>query len=217
MTSIFSVGRNTTAEAVSDESGRARLALRQVGFARLLATILFILLGLAAAALSWKLPLFGAAERALYDLRVVIAAPSVDQDPRVVMVVFNDDTLKHTQRRSPLDRALLAKALTQIDALGPKAIGIDILIDEPQPDDDQLVAALRGMRTPTHLAFASNATNPDEIELWQETFLRQFQARFAGSHSTPASIRVEKEDDVVRRWPSHQPGRTRRSTAIAAA
>lgn len=189
-----------------EQRGRARLALRRVGFARLVATVLFIALGLAAAALSWRLPLFGAAERALYDLRVVVAAPSVDQDPRIVMVVFNDDTLEHTQRRSPLDRALLARALTQIDALRPKAIGIDILIDEPQPDDAKLVAALRAMHTPTHLAFASNATNPDEIEVWQETFLRRFRSMLAGSQSVPASIRVEKEDDVVRRWPSPQPG-----------
>jgi adenylate cyclase len=192
--------------ALAEPGVRARLALRRIGAPRLAMTILFVALGVAAAAYSWQMPLFGAAERALYDLRVVLTAPAVDQDPRVVMVVFNDDTLKHTRRRSPLDRALLAKALTQIDALGPKAVGIDILVDEPQPDDEQLVAALRGMRTPTHLAFARNATNPDEIATWQEDFLRSFQARLVGSQSTPASIRVEKEDDVVRRWPSHAPG-----------
>jgi adenylate cyclase len=192
--------------ALAEPGVRARLALRRVGVPRLAVTILFIVLGVSVAAFSWQLPLFGAAERALYDLRVVLTAPAVDQDPRVVMVVFNDDTLKNTQRRSPLDRGLLAQALTQIDALGPKAIGIDILIDEPQPEDEQLVAALRGMRTPTHVAFASNATNSEEIATWQETFLRQFQSRLAGSRSTPASIRVVKEDDVVRRWPAHKPG-----------
>jgi len=189
--------------ALAEPGVRARLALRRVGVPRLAATIVFVVLGMVAAAFSWQLPLFGAAERALYDLRTVLAAPAVDQDHRVVMVVFNDDTLQHTQRRSPLDRGLLAKALTQIDALEPKAIGIDILVDEPQPDDDQLVGALRGMKTPTHMAFASNATNADEIATWQESFLRQFQARLAGTHTTPASIRVEKENDVVRRWPSH--------------
>jgi adenylate cyclase len=192
--------------ALAEPGVRARLALRRVGAPRLVATIVFVVLGMAAAALSWQLPLFGAAERALYDLRVVLTAPGVDQDPRVVMVVFNDETLKHTQRRSPLDRGLLAKALTQIDALGPKAIGIDILVDEPQPDDEQLIGALRGMKTPTHLAFASNATNANEIATWQEGFLRTFQGRLAGTRSTPASIRVEKEDDVVRRWPSHARG-----------
>jgi len=192
--------------ALAEPGMRARLALRRVGVPRLAATILFVALGAAVATFSWQLPLFGAAERALYDLRVVLTAPAADQDHRIVMVVFNDDTLKHTQRRSPLDRGLLAKALTQIDALGAKAIGIDILVDEPQPEDDQLISALRGMRTPTHLAFGSNASNPDEIATWQEDFLRRFQARLAGSRTTPASIRVEKEDDAVRRWPARKPG-----------
>ncbi len=191
---------------VAEQGILARLALRQIGALRILATLVFIVVGFLAASFSWKLPLFGAAERTLYDVRVVATAPSVDQDPRVVMVVFKDETLEHTQHRSPLDRALLAKALTQIDALGPKAIGIDILVDEPQPEDDQLVAALRGMRTPTHLAFASNATNSDDEQLWQEAYERQFQARLAGSQSSAASIRVLKEDNgVVRRWPTHAP------------
>ena len=191
----------------ADPAVRLWLALRQVGPTRSVTTLLFVIVGLMVALLSWRLPLFGAAERALYDLRVVATAPQVDQDPRVVMVVFNDDTLKSTQRRSPLDRALLAKALTQIDALGPKAIGIDILIDEPQAEDDQLVAALRGMKTPTHLAFASNATNADDEQPWQETYERAFQARLAGSNSSAASIRVVKEDNgIVRRWPTHADG-----------
>ena len=175
--------------------------------ARLLVTILFIVLGLLAAIYSWSLPLFGAAERALFDLRVVATAPSSDQDPRVVMVVFKDETLEHTGRRSPLDRTLLAKALTNLDALGPKAIGIDILIDQAEPEDDQLVAALRGMHTPTHLGFASNATNPGDIFLFQEAFERDFHAKLAGTHSTSASVRVEMDaDGVVRHWPAHPAG-----------
>ena len=186
---------------------RARLALRQVGAVRLTATVLFIGLGLLAAIFSWSLPLFGAAERALFDLRVVATAPSADQDPRVVMVVFKDETLEHTGRRSPLDRTLLAKALTNLDALGPKAIGIDILIDQPEPEDELLVSALRGMRTPTHLGFASNATNPTDVFLFQEAFERQFHARLAGSRSTSASVRVEMDaDGVVRHWPIHPKG-----------
>jgi adenylate cyclase len=178
-----------------------------VGALRLVATLAFVVLGLAAALLSWKLPMFGAAERALYDLRVTAMAPLVDQDPRVVMVVYNDETLEHTGRRSPLDRGLLARALTQLDALGAKAIGIDILVDQAQPEDDQLVAALRGMKTPTHLAFASNATNPGEVQLWQEAFERRIETNLAGSRSGPASVRIEVDaDGVVRHWPNHPPG-----------
>ena len=38
-------------------------------------------------------------------------------------------------KRSPLDRTTLADALTNLDAMGAKAIGIDILFDQAQPED----------------------------------------------------------------------------------
>lgn len=193
-------------QAAADLAARGAQALRQIGPVRLAATALFVALGFLLAINSWSMPQFGAAERALYDLRVVAMAQVIEQDPRIVMVVFNDDTLQKTKRRSPLDRALLARALTEIDSLGPKAIGIDILVDEPQAEDPALVAALRGMKTPTFLGFTSSATNPFEMRDWQEAYERAFQAQLKGSHSGPASIRVEKEDDVVRRWPIAPPG-----------
>ena len=43
-----------------------------------------------------------------YDVRALLAAPHVDQDQRVTMVVYTDETLAATGKRSPLDRALLA-------------------------------------------------------------------------------------------------------------
>ena len=95
----------------------------------------------------------------LYDVRILLTAPKVAQDDRIVMVVYTDETLEATGKRSPLDRAMLARALTNIDAMKPKAIGIDILIDQPQPEDPQLIAAFRRMKTPTWLGFASNQTN----------------------------------------------------------
>jgi adenylate cyclase len=193
-------------QTVGELGIRARLALRQIGAPRLLATVLFVALGFAIAAYGSRLPLVQQAERTLYDLRVVATAPSVDQDPRIVMVVFKDETLEHTQRRSPLDRALLAKALTQIDALGPKAIGIDILVDQPEPEDGQLIAALRAMKTPTYLGFTTTANNPFEEQLWQEAYERQFQGQLAGTKSTGASIFVEKQGDEVRRWPRQPRG-----------
>jgi adenylate cyclase len=199
-----SAGASEVADLVATRLGRARLALRQIGGFRLAVTILFVIVGLLVAFYSWSLPLFGAAERALFDLRVVATAPASDQDPRVVMVVFKDETLEHTGRRSPLDRSLLAKALTNLDGLGAKAIGIDILIDQPEPEDGQLVTALRGMHTPTHLGFASNATNPGDVLLFQEAFEHNFHARLAGTRSTSASVRVEMDaDGVVRHWPTH--------------
>src|SRR3546814_13887 len=98
---------------------------------------------------------------------------------------------------------MLADALRKIDAMNPKAIGIDILIDQPQAEDPILIDAFRQLKTPTYLAFASNATNPDYMKLWQEEFLTGFLTRLAPGPVKPASIMLEPdlEDGVIRSWP----------------
>jgi adenylate cyclase len=180
---------------------------RQLGPARLLMTSTLLLIALLAARFSWEVILIGDAERALYDLRETYLAPKVDQDPRIAKVVYNDDTLIETRKRSPLDRAILSRALTSIDGMGAKAIGIDILIDQPQDEDAQLVAALRAMKTPTFIAYANNETNKDNIKQRQQQFLDGFIESLNGSNTHAASIRVETDiDNVVRSWPLIQPG-----------
>ena len=52
-----------------------------------------------------------------------------------------------------LDRSVLARALANIDGMGAKSIGVDILIDQPQLEDQQLMSTLKGMRTPLRLAY----------------------------------------------------------------
>ena len=180
---------------------------RQLGPARLLMTLTLLLVALLAARFSWDVILIGDAERALYDLRETYLAPKVDQDPRIAKVVYNDDTLIETRKRSPLDRSILARALTNIDNMGAKAVGIDILIDQPQDEDAQIVAALRAMKTPTFIAYANNETNEDNIKQRQQQFLDSFIQGLSGTNTRPASIRVETDiDNVVRSWPVIQPG-----------
>ncbi len=185
---------------------RFKRTLKQIGPVRLVATVLFLITALAFARYGWSIPLANDAERAMYDMRSVRAAPKVAQDDRIVMVVFNDETLEKVGKRSPLDRKLLAQALTAIDAMGPKAIGIDILIDQAQPEDPILIDAFRKMKTPTYLAFASNETNPEYMQYWQEQFLRDFLRRVGPGSLHPTSIMLEpdREDGVIRSWP-HQP------------
>ena len=196
------------AETIAPPPWRARVkrTLKQIGPIRLAATIFFLLLGLAFARYAWAIPLANDAERALYDMRLAAAAPRVAQDERIVMVVFNDQTLEKVGKRSPLDRKMLAQALSAIDAMNPKAIGIDILIDQAQPEDPLLIDAFRRMKTPTYLAFASNETNPDYMQYWQEQFLRGFLTQVSPGPVRPASIMLEPDgaDGVIRSWP-HQP------------
>lgn len=180
---------------------------RQLGPGRLAATLVFLILALLIGRYSWQTPLAAQAERALYELRVVNTAQRVDPDKRIVMIVYNDDTLINTRKRSPLDRAILARALTNIDAMGAKAIGIDILIDQPQDEDPELLAAFGAMKTPTFLAYASAETNSEDIQYNQQQFLDEFQASLRQTRVKPASIRFEVDsDNVVRSWPAMPAG-----------
>jgi len=186
---------------------RGGLILRQVGTARLLATAALIVIAMLAARFSWRTVFVQDAEGVLYDIRVALTAPTVEQDQRIALVVYDDDTLIQTGRRSPLDRTVLAKALRRIDAMGAKSIAIDILIDMAQPEDAALVDAFKSMETPTFLAYASNDTNGDKITFSQQQFLDAFLKSLAPGNVKPTSIRLEAEsDNVLRRWPPSPPG-----------
>jgi adenylate cyclase len=179
---------------------RAGRIIRTVGPVRLIGMTLFLALAVLVARFGWDLPLARDAERALYDMRVVMTAPQVDQDPRIQMIVYTDETLARVEKRSPLDRRTLAQTLQLIDGMGAKSIGIDIIVDQPQAEDPLLIQTLRGMKTPTYLAFASNKYNPDQMQVWQEEFLRDLLRQVAPAR--PTSIRVRPDqDNVIRRWP----------------
>jgi adenylate cyclase len=187
--------------------GRLRKLVRQLGWGQLLisAAALAVLLGVARE--TWHIPLLIDAEHALFDARIVVTAPLVRQDPRILLVPYTDETLIATGKRSPLDRATLARALARLDTMGAKAIGIDILIDQPQAEDAQLIAAFRTMRTPTYLAYASAAAASDKILYRQQQFLEQFQRAIAGPNVHPATIIVQTDsDNVMRRWAERPAG-----------
>ncbi len=183
--------------------------VREAGSKRLALTGFLVLVAIVIARFSWgftpdsELPAIGSAERAIYDLRSYLVANSerIDQDQRAVMVVYDDQTLADLRKRSPLDRGMLAKALANLDTMGAKAIGIDILFDQPQDEDDELVAVLRTMRTPVAIGYADVATNASSIGYDQEQYLRSFLARLDGSRAKPASVRLNDNFGATRLWP----------------
>jgi adenylate cyclase len=214
-----------------------RRDLAKVPPVRLVVTIILLLLSLGIARYSWglpfsrgydvdtnrrvihfparpdetpiRLPIALDAERALYDARAYRAtlARAVDEDPRILIISFDQETLRMTAKRSPLDRTMLAQALTNIDRLGARAIGIDILIDQPQREDPELFAALREMKTPVYFAYATSTANAADVESWQQEFMDRWFAQLEGTNIHKASIRGEADtDNVMRRWPQHVPG-----------
>lgn len=213
-----------TIAAVREDLGRVPLARRIV-------TVVFVVLAILLARYSWALPIsestepesvgelhFPArageprktiplavdAERALYDMRALFASLQrpVDQDQRVVLVTFTPDTQRTTGERSPLDRTTLAQALANLDTMGARAIGIDILIDQAQPDDPLLIKTLSEMQTPTWLGYATNTRNSFDIDIWQQEFMDSFVEAIDNPNVRKASIRIEADpDNVMRNWP----------------
>lgn len=200
--------------------------VREAGPRRLALTALLVLLALLIARFSWdipwqaipealrtqgaeqtdmKTPGTGDAERALYDLRSSLLADRIEQDDRITMVVYDDQTLINARKRSPLDRGMLARALRIIDDMEPKAIGLDILFDQPQDEDAELIATLRAMQTPTLVGYANFATNQADIVYDQQVYLEEFLAKLEGSNARPASIRLDNTHGVTRKWPSIEP------------
>ncbi len=181
--------------------------VREAGPRRLGLTVLLLVLALVVARYSWIIPVLGDAELATYDSRVFAEANEnqVEQDDRVILLVYDDQTLFETRKRSPLDRALLAETLRNIDQMAPKAIGIDILFDQPQDEDEELIETLRSMQTPTFVAYADTNTNEGSITYEQQEFLDQFVTRLDGSNAGAASVRLAKDtDNVTRRWPEQR-------------
>ncbi|MBH1998917.1 MAG: adenylate/guanylate cyclase domain-containing protein [Sphingomonadaceae bacterium] len=196
---------------------RGARVMRDAGPWRLTGTALLLLLALFVAGWDWSRPLGGEgsqreiptadAERGLYDWRAATFAPRVEQDKRVLMVVYDDQTLIATRKRSPLDRGLLARALRNIDGMGARSIGIDILFDQPQDEDEQLLSALKTMRTPLWLGYANLGDNREQIIFEQQQFLNRFIAQARTDKVRPASIRLETDAyNVARSWPSPTAG-----------
>ncbi len=184
-----------------------RRRLAQLGPVRLLLVAMLLVIALMMARFSAGWPLISSAENALYDMRATVTAPHVGQDPRISMITYTDEVLIERKVRNPLDRALLAQALAELDTMGARSIGIDILFDQATDADDVLVRQLRAMHTPTYVAFADPVTNPNNIQVRQSQFLREFLARVTTATTRPASIRLETDrDGTVRHWPTRFPG-----------
>ncbi len=209
-------------ESVADDlpaAGAPRVRarwLQRIGRQRLASMVLVLVAALLVAALSWHIPILVDAERSLFDIRTALTAKRVDQDARIAIITYTESTLQHTARRSPVDRALLARALTTLDRAGAKAIGVDILIDQAVPGEDAvLTSALRAMHTPVRLAFASVKDTAEFIEPWQEKHLTGFIGA-AGPQVSAGSVRLEADGDgTVRRWPDLVSGVAPLSRALA--
>jgi class 3 adenylate cyclase len=121
----------------------------------------------AAVAASHKIAVLSQLERIVQDIRTATMLPPAPQDPNVVIVAITEDTLKLFPYRSPVDRAFLAKLLASLDTKKPRAIGLDVLFDQPtEPTKDSLLKeTMVALKTPLLVSYSDNRAIVDPSQL----------------------------------------------------
>ena len=172
---------------------------------------LLLALALAFPFLTPLLPVTGDLERGIQDAWRYTLAPRTGYDPDIALVLYNDQVARTAGATSPIDRALLARALAQIADAGPRAIGIDLAFVQQTKDQPELIAAIRAMQVPVYIVYAD--PEGDRAAYWDRTidsFARQdqdaFWAALEGSMARRASPAIGVDSArIARHWPDTAP------------
>jgi adenylate cyclase len=94
-----------------------------------------------------------------------VFAPQEPQDPDIIIVAIDEPTLVQFAYRSPVDRQFVSGMLQKLAAHQPRAIGLDLLLDQPTEDakDKALAATLHAIKTPLTISYVANlAVSPEQ-------------------------------------------------------
>jgi len=150
------------------------------------------------AALPHVLPIFTAAEEWVADLRIAHLTPDEAVSEEIIILAITDDTLAALPYRSPVDRGFLAELIQILRARDVRAIGLDILFDQPtEPAKDaQLQAALAAVTQPVVVAWADERL---DVSLSGQEYLAAFAGTAVRGY---AALTKDSIDGSVRR---HRP------------
>ena len=111
-------------------------------------------------------------ETKLADIRVAAMQPPMPVSSDVAVVALDEATLASFPYRSPVDRAFLAGLIRQVEAKGARAIGVDVLLDQPTEaeKDAELKEVIRTAKVPLAVSFTSapNVVNEDQLAYMQD-------------------------------------------------
>ena len=129
------------------------------------------------------------------DIRLAALQPPEPQSQDVVVAAITESTLSRFAYRSPVDRAFLADMLEALDKKQPRAIGIDLLFDQPTEiaKDDRLRATLRAMKTPVFVSYSNDPAVVDEDQ-------RAYLADFVPPEMRAAATLLTDPFDGTVRW-----------------
>ncbi|MEE8392861.1 MAG: CHASE2 domain-containing protein, partial [Rhodospirillales bacterium] len=122
------------------------------------------------------------AENWASDLRVTFFNPPAKAQNDIVVLTINEDTLALLPYRSPIDRGFLAGVLIDLKAAGARAVGIDILFDQPtEPEKDQaFLDAVKSMGVPVVVGWTDVETGLTESQYeFQKVYLKDVAAGYS--------------------------------------
>jgi CHASE2 domain-containing sensor protein len=173
---------------------RWRKAVLPVAAALVLAAVL-----LAASRLGW-LP--EAPDRFTYDWRTTLLAERAPQQrDDIAIVLIDEESLTGYPYLSPIDRGLSAELVRSIDSAGPKAIGLDFIIDRPtEPIKDAAFAeAVRTAKAPVIIGAVDERGGPRPPEVaYQADFLTKTGAKGGHIYFATEPNRLTLGDQAVR-------------------
>jgi adenylate cyclase len=136
---------------------------------------------------------FADADRFVQDSEIARRPYGESQDPNIVIAAITEDTLHNFQYRQPIDRGFLNTLVHSLAAKGVKAIGIDILFDQPtEPEKDAaLKKTLHTLQVPLVVSYAGRSLETED----QLNYLNGFVPKDARAL---ANIGTDQTDTV--RW-----------------
>lgn len=135
------------------------------------------------------------AENWAADNRATLFAKPSPQHPRLVLLTITEDTLAAFPYRFPVDRGFLASLLDHLAAAGARAVGIDILFDQPteQAKDAAFREAAQRFPGPVVVGWTDRETGLTERQ-WE------FQTNYLeGVRAAYSNTLTDVSDSTIRR------------------
>ncbi len=147
----------------------------------------------------------------LSDVQVAMSPPPPEQHRDIVVLAVTEDTLATLPFRAPISRKFVANLLVTIEQKGVRAVGVDILFDQPtNPGEDAILKhTLENYSKPIVIATGNAESN---LTLRQQAF----QAEYLSGTVTGLANLV-KHDGTVRFTSIRQSGADGEQLGFAAA
>lgn len=148
--------------------------------------------GVSAAALGLTrlVPPLRSADESFRDLAIAYFTPPAPQHPGIVLVTLGEDLFATLACRSPVDRGFLADLVGTLEAAGVRAIGLDILFDQPTLPalDERLRQRIQRASVPV---VAITALGDTPLTEEQRRYLGRFLDGIPHGHANLAKDRLD--------------------------